>query len=58
VPLHSQEFLEEAGNIHGFEQSMNAAAIMAATSLRFLSDREFRREVLDDFLKEKAKTQD
>lgn len=51
LPGHSILFREAARSRFGFEQSMNAAAAMAKTAWRFITDEAFRAEVQADFKK-------
>jgi amidohydrolase len=48
-PLHSTKFREAAGTDAAFERTMAAAAVMAATGARFITDKEFRGSVRADF---------
>ncbi len=50
VALHSSEFCRLAGTSAAFAAAMNAAKVMAATAIRFLSDPDFRQTVRQDNL--------
>ncbi|MFA7229724.1 MAG: M20 family metallopeptidase [Victivallaceae bacterium] len=52
--LHSPEFCEIAGTQAAFERAMSAAQVMTLTALSFLTDADFRKTVINDFLQRKS----
>lgn len=46
--LHTEEFLKAAGTDYAFEQAIKAGSAMAHTAIRFLSDENFRKDVLSN----------
>lgn len=49
IPVHSTDFAAAAISDYGFENSLKAAAAMAAISLQFLSDPQVRTDIKADF---------
>ena len=54
IAAHSTDFAEAAGTEYGLNQALKAAAAMAETGVRFLTDEEFRRKVKTEFEAEKC----
>jgi len=55
-PLHSVEFRDAAATDYAFTQAMKIGAVMAATGIKYLTDKTFRQQVRQDF--ETRKTDD